>query len=104
LVLVPPAPYDPRTGRALGDDWVEVADTGVITGFTWVTRARPGQPLPVPFAWAFVQLDGAGVPFVHAVQAPSEAALSVGARVRAVWAEERVGAITDIACFTLEVV
>ena len=37
--------------------------------------------------------------WVHCVAAKRESDLSTGARVRAVWADETVGYITDIRCF-----
>jgi len=46
-----------------------------------------------------VTLDGADVPFLHALDVVSPAEVSTGMRVRVRWAAERVGAITDIACF-----
>ena len=44
-------------------------------------------------------LDGADVPFLHALDAASPDEVSTGMRVQVRWADERVGAITDIACF-----
>jgi uncharacterized OB-fold protein len=46
-----------------------------------------------------VRLDGADAPFLHALDVASPAEVRTGMRVRVRWAEERVGAITDIACF-----
>ena len=58
-----------------------------------------GQPFDRPFAFALVTLDGADTPLLHAVDVASPADVATGMRVQARWAEERVGAITDIACF-----
>ena len=44
-------------------------------------------------------LDGADAPFLHALDAASPGEVSTGMRVQVRWADERVGAITDIACF-----
>ena len=57
--------------------------------------------LAKPFAWAMIRLDGADVPMVHCVAASGEEDVSTGARVRAVWADETKGFITDIRCFEL---
>ena len=65
----------------------------------WVHRPRAKQPLPRPFAYALIQLDGADTPLLHAVDAGKEGAMKTGMRVRARWAESRAGAITDIVCF-----
>ena len=46
-----------------------------------------------------VTLDGADTPLLHALDVASPDEVSTGMRVQVRWAEERVGAITDIACF-----
>lgn len=97
-VLCPPKEYDPDTGAALSET-VEVGPGGVVTSWAWVARPRAKQPLPHPFAYALIQLDGAATPLLHAVDAGSESAMRTGLRVRPRWAEERQGHILDIACF-----
>ena len=97
-VFVPPAEYDPVTGAAL-TDFVDVADTGTVVTWSWMPDPIEGQPLDHPFAWALIRLDGADTSVLHAVDAGSPEAMSVGMRVRARWADEPVGAITDITCF-----
>jgi uncharacterized protein len=97
-VLVPPPDFDPITGAPVVD-FVEVSTTGTVASWSWNPTPVPGQPLAEPFAWALVTLDGATTPMLHALAASSPAAVATGTRVRVRWAEERVGAITDIACF-----
>ncbi len=75
---------------------------GVVTTWSWEPVPRQGQPLDRPFAWALVQLDGADTGLLHAVDAGSPEAMSTGMRVRIRWADERSGAIGDIACFEPE--
>ena len=58
-----------------------------------------GQPLDRPFAFALVRLDGADTPMLHAVDVASPDEVETGMRVQVRWADERAGAITDIACF-----
>jgi len=67
--------------------------------WTWVPEPVAGQPFDRPFAWVLVRLDGADAPFLHALDVDSPADVRTGLRVRIRWAAERVGAITDIACF-----
>lgn len=99
-VLVPPQEYDPRTSEGLGPDrLVEVGQEGVVTTWSWNPVPRDGQPLSEPFAWALVQLDGADTPLLHAVAVDAPAAMSTGMRVRARWADEPRGHISDLACF-----
>lgn len=102
-VLVPPVEYDPDSGEAT-TDFVEVGQAGVVKSWTWVQEPRGLHPLKKPFAFALIQLDGADTAMVHAVDAGSESAMRTGMRVKARWAAERVGFITDIACFEPEAV
>ena len=97
-VVVPPPEFDPVTHQATAD-FVEVASTGTVTSWSWVPEPVKGQPFDRPFAWALVTLDGADVPLLHALDVASADEVSTGMRVRVRWADERVGAITDIACF-----
>jgi uncharacterized OB-fold protein len=48
-----------------------------------------------------INLDGADVPILHAVDAKAENNIATGSRVKVRWAENRTGGINDIACFEL---
>jgi uncharacterized protein len=96
--LVPPVEYDPVTADEIRD-LVQVAPTGTVTTWAWNHAPRRDQPLDTPFAWVLVKLDGADTALLHALDAPGPDAVHTGMRVRVRWAEERSGAITDIACF-----
>ncbi|MGW6975891.1 Zn-ribbon domain-containing OB-fold protein [Streptomyces sp. NPDC054952] len=97
-VMVPPVEYDPVTADEIRD-LVEVSATGTVTTWAWNGDPRPQQPLATPFAWVLVRLDGADTAILHALDAPDPESVSTGMRVRIRWAADRVGAITDIACF-----
>jgi uncharacterized OB-fold protein len=97
-VVVPPPEFDPVTHSRL-DDFVEVADTGTVTSWSWVPEPVKGQPFDRPFAFALVTLDGADAPLLHALDVDTPDGVSTGMRVRIRWRVERVGAITDIECF-----
>jgi uncharacterized OB-fold protein len=97
-VVVPPLEYDPVTHQQT-TDFVEVAPVGTVTSWSWVPDPVAGQPFDRPFAFALVTLDGATKPLLHAVDVASADEISTGMRVQVRWAEERVGHITDIACF-----
>ncbi|MFI1393519.1 Zn-ribbon domain-containing OB-fold protein [Streptomyces sp. NPDC020681] len=97
-ILVPPVEYDPVTADELRD-LVEVGSAGTVTTWAWNPAPRRDQPLATPFAWVLVNLDGADTALLHALDAPGPEAVHTGMRVRVRWAEERTGAITDIACF-----
>jgi uncharacterized OB-fold protein len=97
-VLVPAIDYDPVTSEDLTET-VEVSDSGTVTTWSWNDQPLAGQPLDKPFAWALVKLDGADTALLAAVDAGDPSKISTGATVKARWAEERIGAITDLACF-----
>lgn len=97
-VMVPPVEYDPVTAEEIRE-LVEVGVTGTVTTWAWNGTPRADQPLGTPFAWVLVRLDGADTALLHALDAPGPEAVRTGMRVRVRWAAERVGAITDIACF-----
>ena len=97
-VTVPPLEYDPFTAEALSKI-VPVKDTGVVKHWCWVHQPREKHPLQKPFAWALICLDGADYPMPHAVDAVKQEHMRVGLKVRARWAKETKGMMTDIACF-----
>src|ERR1700712_2172088 len=97
-VVVPPPEFDPVTHDPV-TEFVDVADHGTVTSWSWVSEPVKHQPLDRPFAFALVTLDGADTPLLHALDVASPDEVSTGMRVRVRWAEERVGAITDIECF-----
>ena len=97
-VFVPALEYDPRDGAALSD-LVPVADTGTVTTWCWVHQPLSHHLLQRPFAFALVRLDGADIALLHLVDTGVETRMRSGLRVRARWAAERRGAITDIECF-----
>lgn len=97
-VVVPPQEYDPVTSDPL-DELVDVGGAGEVVTWSWNPQPRRGQPLDHPFAWALVRLDGADTPILHALDVASPADVQSGMRVQIRWASERVGSISDIACF-----
>ncbi|MGH3458492.1 Zn-ribbon domain-containing OB-fold protein [Aeromicrobium sp.] len=97
-VAVPPPEYDTHTLDPV-TELVPVGDEGVVQSWAWVPEPVPGQPLDRPFAFAHVLLDGADRPLLHAVAVDAPDQVETGLRVRVRWAEETVGAITDIRWF-----
>ncbi len=101
-VLVPPSEYDPQTGNATTDEFVEVGPGGVVTSWAWVGQPRESHPLDRPFAFALIQLDKADTALMHVVDAGQESVMSSGMRVTPRWASEPEGRIQDIECFVPE--
>ena len=77
-VLVPPMEWDPATGAELAHDFVEVGPAGTVESWTWVPSPSEQHPLDRPFAFAFIRLDGATTPLLHAVDAGSPDAMVDG--------------------------
>ena len=100
-VIVPPLEYDPDTGHAV-DELVPVGQSGTVQTWAWVGEPLRKHPLDRPFAWALVQLDGADTSMLHALDVASPDEVHTGLRVRIRWKDERVGHLTDIACFEPE--
>ena len=69
-VVVPPPEFGPVTHEAV-TDFVEVASTGTVTSWSWVSEPVKHQPLDRPFAFALVTLDGADTPLLHALDVAS---------------------------------
>lgn len=103
-VYLPPRPV---CGNCHADlrQWVEVKDTGLVRAFTIVhiplIDPTTGQPRPVPYGMALIQLDGADTTLNHYLAENDPAKLRIGMRVRAVWREEREGTLNDILHFTV---
>ncbi len=97
-VLFPPSEYDPANGESVSDEWVELGPEGTVQSFTWVAEPSEIHPSTEPFAFGLVRVDGADTDMVH-VLLGDLASMKTGARVRVVWADERVGFIRDILGF-----
>jgi len=100
-VLCPPLEYDPETGEGVSQI-VDLPDTGTVQSWSWVPQPQRKHPLPRPFAFALIRIDGADTALVHAVDAGSMDAMSTGMRVLPRWKSERIGYITDIEAFVPE--
>jgi uncharacterized OB-fold protein len=99
---VPPAEYDPETGDATTDEFVEVGPGGVVETWAWVETPRANHPLPHPFAFALIKLDGADTALLHAVDTGSASQMKTGMRVTPRWAAESLGSIKDLSHFVPE--
>jgi hypothetical protein len=97
-VTVPPVEWDPESG-APAKRYVRVAETGIVTTWTWVPDPQPGDPLDRPYALALIQLDGVDTALLHAVDVTTETDMRTGMAVRADWREDRSGSILDLRAF-----
>ena len=85
--VVPPADYCSRCGSA-PDSFVQLPETGTVTA---LTRTSTGVV-------ALIRLDGADADLLHRLSDEKEP-ITVGARVRAVWADTATQTILDLECF-----
>lgn len=99
---LPPRPFCGRCCLRM-HNWVPVADVGTIEAWTVVhvpvLDSRTGAPRPLPYGMALIRLDGADTTLNHYLDETDPAELCIGARVRAVWRDEVVGAMDDISHF-----
>lgn len=81
-------------------EWVELGSAGILESYTIVRKQHPQlSPLPLPYGYGIVRLEGAGTGFLHLLGEFEEDDLAVGARVEAVFADERGGSILDVKYF-----
>ena len=97
-VYVPPRGSCPTDGVPTAEQ-VELPHTGIVTTFCVVNVQFYGQEIEVPYVCATILLDGADTALLHAVDAGTPDRIRAGTNVRIKWADEREGAITDIAYF-----
>jgi uncharacterized OB-fold protein len=87
------------------NEWVDVADTGVVQASSIVHLEFIGQRRKPPYVYAEIILDGASTRLIHTISdVDPEAAKTLaapGARVRAVWSERSTGSLEDIDYFEL---
>ncbi len=87
------------------DELVPVSDEGeivvcAIIEFGFVDPAT-GVQRPVPYGYIFVRLDGADTTLPHYCDSADPKKVKVGARVKAVFEEDRKGSLMDIKYFKL---
>jgi hypothetical protein len=83
--------------------WIDLGTEGYIYAFTVVKLPyidpNTGKPIKVPRTDVYVKLDGADTCLMHWLDETDEKKITVGARVKAVFKEQRRGTIHDIEYF-----
>jgi uncharacterized OB-fold protein len=99
-VFVPPIIASPES-FAPADEFVQVADRGVVTTFCVVNIPVIGRALEIPYVAASVALDGADISIFALIQECKPEDVRMGMRVEAVWKPdgEREGSHEDILHF-----
>jgi uncharacterized OB-fold protein len=94
--FIPPRSTCERCFSDISDNWVELKNSGTVTGFTIVRYAEPHQPLEPPYILALIKLDGADTPILHLIKGIPIGQMKVGLKVKAVFAEKATSTIMDI--------
>lgn len=97
-VFIPPRKTCP-TCFTENKEWVEVSNEGTVQAFTIARRQLAALPKKVPVCFALILLEGASTALLHYLDEVDPADIKIGMRVRAQFAEERHGNITDIDYF-----
>ncbi len=80
--------------------WVELGSAGTLESYTVVREHHPQlSPLPLPYGYGIIKLEGADTGFLHLLGEFEEGGLAVGARVEAVFSDAREGNILDVRYF-----
>ncbi|MEW6440331.1 MAG: Zn-ribbon domain-containing OB-fold protein [bacterium] len=98
MVFVPPRKDCGRCfSRSL--EWRELGRQGTLTTYTTPRYQEPLHPMPPPFAFGIIRLDGADTGLTHLVGEFRQGELEAGLRVEAVFRDDRQGNILDIRYF-----
>lgn len=95
-VYVPPRQVCDVCLNDIRDKWVDVESTGTILNYTVVRYADKHLPKHPPYVLALIRLDGADTPLAHIVQGVDIDKVTIGMKVRAVFAKETTHTILDI--------
>jgi uncharacterized OB-fold protein len=95
-VFMPPKQTCEICMEDLRNNWVELANTGVVTNYTVVRYDAKHLPRKAPLVLAMIKLNGADTPFVHILEEVSPAEVKVGMKVDAVFAKASTNTILDI--------
>lgn len=98
MVFLPPRK---TCGRCFYEkmEWREVSDQGELITFTIPKEKTETHPLPEPFAYGVVKLQGADTGLTHLIAEFDEKTLKIGDKVKAVFNENKQGNILDIKYF-----
>jgi hypothetical protein len=81
-------------------EWVELGSEGTLETYTVVRKHHPQlSPLPLPFGYGVIKLDGADTGFLHLLYDFDEGQLRSGMKVEAVFSDEPEGNILDVKYF-----
>jgi uncharacterized OB-fold protein len=97
--LLPPKMYCETCFEETSDAWEPLAGAGFIRSFTIMHRSLEDELLETPEIVALVSWEGVRGGLIHRLEGVEPARVTIGMAVEPVWAEERVGAMSDISHF-----
>ena len=97
--LLPPKMYCERCFEETSDDWTPVDGPGYVRSFTVVHKSLEEEPLDPPVIVALVSWEGVRGGLVHRIEGVTPEQVAMGMAVEPEWAEQRVGAMSDISHF-----
>ena len=87
------------------EELVELSNKGTLVAFTIIRFSfidpETGIVRPVPYGYGFINLDGCDNSFQHFINIEDESKVKIGAKVEAVFNEERKGNLMDIKYFEI---
>ncbi len=85
------------------EELVEVSPKGTLVAYTILRFSfldpETGKQKPVPYGYGFIRLDGSDNAFQHFIDVRDESKIRIGARMQAIFREERNGNLADIRHF-----
>lgn len=97
-VFVPPRKTCPQC-LTPGLGWVNLGDEGELVTFTVARKKLAAIPYEVPAIYGLIRIDGASTAMLHRIAEIDPAQVKIGMRLKAKFADERKGHITDIEYF-----
>lgn len=96
MVYVPPREYCDKDLTCLTGHWVEVGNEGVVTNYTVVRYYDRHLPRKPPYILGLIRLDGSDTPITHIIEGIDPGQLTIGMKVKAVFADQTTNTILDI--------
>jgi uncharacterized OB-fold protein len=87
------------------NELVELSNRGTLVAYTIIRFSfidpETGITRPVPYGYGYIKLDGCGNSFQHFINIQDESKMKIGARVQAVFEDDRKGNMLDIKYFKI---
>ncbi|NIQ39229.1 MAG: hypothetical protein GTN81_11635 [Proteobacteria bacterium] len=87
------------------NELVELSNCGTLVAYTIIRFSfidpETGITRPVPYGYGYIKLDGCGNSFQHFINIEDESKVKIGARVQAVFEDDRKGNMLDIKYFKI---